>query len=103
MFQIKIQLSNFITTGLDALDLRRRLGLSDRATIRTGDTPVYVEVSEGFARLHFSRTNTIMFAWVKLDNLTPADVVENATNADWVELRKDMPAERVRELFVAGK
>lgn len=101
MFTIFVRCEFDSLCGLEALDARRRLKVSDGAhlsAVNLMDTPT-VEVSEGFARLYFGRQGTLFYGTIGLDELSADDVIERG---QCVGFRPDLPAERVRELFVAA-
>jgi hypothetical protein len=105
MFQIRVSLGRETTlTGLEALDERRRLGLPDNGVLVLIDaTDPVSEVSEGFARAHF--TDRTVNDWTRVVSpaqLCPGDLVEDAPGSVKVRLNQGMPAERVTELWLAG-
>lgn len=107
MFTIQLRFDHFTLSGLAALDERRRLKLPDATAFFAYDsTTPTAEVGEGFARLHFDRTQTTATRGVEWASLTPTDVVlipGSVSRAAHVALDPDMPAERVRELWLAGR
>jgi|ERR1044071_1186637 hypothetical protein len=105
MFQISIRMVTETETGLEALDTRRALGLADNSRLIMRGTTNWVEVPESFARQYFDRHSTrleqvlLREDW---DLLHPGDIHdEEDSGAESASIRKDLPVERIKELWIA--
>lgn len=112
-FTIRVSLSESRLTGLEALDRRRALALPDDNTLsfsKPGSAyegisdSVTCEVDESFARLWFAPGSN----WSEIEIgdalLAPSDVAASAyNNFENVGFRPDLPAERIRELYIAAR
>lgn len=115
MFTIRLDFEkNEQLTGLEALDMSRRLKLEDTAALSfvdddvTGAHSAYCGVSEGFARAYFDRTETESVAVVPIEMLIPGDVAQldgvrsdNTKRLHYATFADSITPERVRELYVA--
>lgn len=107
MFAIRIDLVEYRVSGLDALDLRRRLKLPDSSDATFRDVRLArCEVSEGFARAHFPRDSRQVDRDVTVGLLIPGDCVESGPGsqrcmATDIVLAELTPA-RIMELWLAA-
>lgn len=106
MFTIELSIESIEVTGLNALDLRRSLGLKDNSVVyiqpaRYSDDFLRKDVEEGFARLYFDPTSRAERRYVTIHQLSAGDVVLDRNG--YVVLNPDMTTERAKELWLAGK
>jgi hypothetical protein len=98
VFKITLTIEIQRRTGLDALDWRRARGLPDSIYVRAGFLAKTIDVSEGFARLHFPRSETNMGRRVSANILARGELAAD-TQGNGIDLG-DLSDERVKELFV---
>lgn len=96
MFMIKVSFNHHVRSGLNALDFRRRLGLSDGVTFHISTFSQH-GVDESFARMHFGPEEVLSEVSVPVEALLPGELVERHG------LQAELTDERARELFVVGK
>jgi hypothetical protein len=103
MFKILLDLdTEFFLSGLNALDWRRSRGLPDGTIVRLIDKrDVSAVVDEAFARAHFEPDWVAKRKTVPTAALAKGDVRQYSYNDEAVEL-DDLPADRVRELWLAA-
>jgi hypothetical protein len=102
MFSIRIDMPEVQLTGVIALDKRRSLKLPDDSALFTKDSVMMkLSVDEGFARAHFHPADRHESRGVKFEHLQPSDVEVDAHN--YVTFRKDLPPERIKELWLGGE
>ena len=100
MFRIAIASEYVEMNGLEALDERRRLGLPDGAHLIVRPRDVTAPVDEAFARANFSSWRSTCESRVApIRFLVPGDLSEHEGA---FRLKKDLPAERVRALWLAA-
>jgi hypothetical protein len=98
VFKITLTIEIQNRTGLDALDWRRAHGLPDSIYVRTGFLAKTIDVSEGFARLYFPRSETNMRRRVSANILARGELAAD-TQGNGIDLG-DLSDDRIRELFV---
>lgn len=107
MFKIGIMLEQFTAQGINALDLRRSLGLSDgtlvsaATQINRGCHQPTCEVPESFARTWFKPNDINQTVVVPKDLLQRGDLV--MLDNDYSVTFAKLPDSRIIDLFVAAK
>jgi hypothetical protein len=103
LFRIEITIKgdSVTLTGLEALEERRRLGLSDETRLIDG-CPVskWVDVDEAFARMYFSRTEREASRAVPRSALMSGEVEVN--ERDEMIFSNLLSDQRIKDLFVSG-
>ena len=87
--------------GLKALDMRRRLQLSDGSALHTAYGVGYwreAAIPEHIARAYFTPEQVKDYVEIPLALLTPEDVAEDGTEN--VMLREDLSEEALIELYI---
>ncbi len=101
MFRIFLDLEGQTVRGLDALDLRRRLGLPDGSALKiVDDKTTFAKVNETFARRYFPRDVEDVSRTVPVSILSPGDL--SARDELKAGLSDDLTDERKIELWLAG-
>jgi hypothetical protein len=100
VFKITLTIEIQRRTGLDALDWRRAHGLPDSTQVHNGFLEKTIDVSEGFARLHFPRSETNMRRRIDANILAAGELAAD-TQGNGIDLG-NLSDERIRELFVAA-
>ena len=99
-FVIDLQLiqGGRVVTGLGALDLSRRLGLTESTYLRITDslTPDF-PVDERFARAHFGPNDVRVTREIDVNALVEGDLLPSGS---W---NPKMTLERAKELWLAGR
>jgi len=102
MFQISLDMTEMTLTGMNALDMRRRLKMSDNSFVRFVDSrTVTTNVDESFARKHFHPDHIAERAVVPISLLAPGDVTDDGPEK--VVFRDDLSHERIKELWLLSQ
>ena len=110
MFQIKLTLVNDNFTGLEAHEIRTRLGLSEGTSAyfttdygQSGAHIPCVPVDEAFARAWFTPTQETSSAAVPSSMLVTGDarLATQQEHNNYAITFTELPVERVKELYVA--
>lgn len=99
MFTISVKLRSCDRSGLQALDMRRRLGLKDGSYIWIYGGSASCQVDESFARAWFDSRSNASEAVITNDMLVAGECVEEINR---VQLAPLTP-ERVKELYLAAR
>jgi len=97
MFMIKVSFNHHVRSGLNALDFRRRLGLSDKVNFYISTYSQHC-VDEAFARMHFGPEQVLGEVRVPATALLPGEIVERPDH-----LQVELTDERAKELYIVGK
>ena len=105
MFKIKLRFEEMFKTGIEALDWRRAHGLSDDSAVKfiKTDSPLIIEVDEGFARLHFNPSDRLMGTTIDPNCLAAGEIVVNPDGEFTDSYKLNVTPERAKELFLANK
>lgn len=103
MWKITIRLCFPSMTGWAALDVRRRLGLSDSSELKPSQNQIRclktITVDEDFARQYLRPTSLIEQRTISLDQLRSGDI----EGEEWIGWYLDLHPDRVRDLWIGGK